>query len=638
MPRPATDRNLHTTAICRFSRSWTALKGCAFGLSQSTILGRATVRLPREFDFGALDGAMARHIDEPVPALPPGTAPEHALLSRLLHWSSALQRKHGIAVSHRFHIAPVNPEPEDGPMPAGALAFRLAAPYVERDAASVALNWASKAVSCFLELGRLSPEDGHEQISLDEAARLLEPFREDGINTYRFLRAADDAGIPVTRILQGLYSFGVDRPSRWLFSSMLDSTSAIAAQVARDKVATANILRRAGLPASRHIRVAQAAQAVEAARTLGFPVVVKPADLDQGAGVAAGLTDEAAVRAAFDHARGLSESILVEKHFDGVDYRVVVLDHQIVQIFAKRPGGVRGDGSSTIAQLVQAAGASQEARRRRRDFRKRMLELDAEALDILAGRDMGPDSVIPDGEFVALRRRSNVSTGGEPVPVAAAAVHPDNAALAIHAAAALRLDFAGVDLIMADISRSWLDTGALICEVNAMPQLSISSPSIYRDVLRIALGDPATIPVWLHLSDTVPPFPDRLLSGAPGGTTLGYASARGIRLNGAAFSGPQPDGFTAARALLRQQPIDAAIVHLTPDDILRDGLPFNRCARAIVETSCLGRREALSRLLLHADEIVAETRIDGLPPDAVMTLRTAPESALADLLTMMQLR
>jgi len=627
------------TAICRFSRNWTALNGCAFGLSQPTILGRATVLLPREFDFAALDRAMARHVDEPVPVLPADTAAEFALLSRVLHWSGALQRSHRIAVSHRFHIAPDTPDPADGPMPAGALAFRLAAPYVERDAASVALNWASKAVSRFLEHGRVSPDDSQEQRSVDEAARLLEPFREDGINTYRFLRAADAAGIPVTRVLQGLYAFGVGRPSRWLFSSMLDSTSAIAAQVARDKFATANILRGVGLPASRHIRVAQAAQAVEAARTLGFPVVVKPADLDQGAGVAAGLTDEASVRAAFDHARGLSESILVEKHFDGVDYRVVVLECQIVQIFSKRPGGVRGDGTRTVAQLVLAAAASQEARRRQRDFGKRMLVLDEEALDILAGRGMDPDSVVPDGEFVALRRRSNVSTGGEPVPVAAAAVHPDNAALAIHAAATLRLDFAGVDLIMADISRSWLDTGALICEVNAMPQLSIvGSPSIYRDVLRIVLGDPDTIPVWLHLSDTVPPVPERLLAELPEGKTLGYASARGIRLNRAALSGPQPDGFTAARALLRQQPIDAAIVHMTPDDILRDGLPFSRCARAIVETSCLGRREALSRLLPHADEIVAEARIDGLPPDTVMTLRTAPESALADIVAMMQLR
>jgi hypothetical protein len=74
-----------------------------------------------------------------------------------------------------------------------------------------------------------------------------------------------------------------------------------------------------------------------------------------------------------------------------------------------------------------------------------------------------------------------------------AQAHPDNLELALKATAALRLDVAGVDLLLPDIARSYQETGGVICEVNAKPQFS--SGLAHRDILQQLLPHQGRIPV-----------------------------------------------------------------------------------------------------------------------------------------------
>src|SRR5690606_32496452 len=99
----------------------------------------------------------------------------------------------------------------------------------------------------------------------------------------------------------------------------------IGTRVARNKAMATHTLRQAGLPVPQHRFVRDADEAVRYATQLGWPVVVKPADLDGGRGVAAGLTSAEAVRKAYAQARKLSSSILLEQHIAGKDYRLIVL-------------------------------------------------------------------------------------------------------------------------------------------------------------------------------------------------------------------------------------------------------------------------------------------------------------------------
>ena len=106
-------------------------------------------------------------------------------------------------------------------------------------------------------------------------------------------------------------------------------------------------------------------------------------------------------------------------------------------------------------------------------------------------------SVVEKGRVLQLRGAANVSLGGTTWDVTCSA-HPDNLALASHAARALRLDLAGVDLLLPDISRSWKETGGTICEVNAQPQFSATSAHL--QVLQRLMVRQGRIPVvgWME--------------------------------------------------------------------------------------------------------------------------------------------
>jgi cyanophycin synthetase len=99
-----------------------------------------------------------------------------------------------------------------------------------------------------------------------------------------------------------LVQLGLGRNLRRIQATLTDHTSAIAIEIAQDKDDTKRVLEAIGLPVP-HGDVAEfAEQAVELAQEIGFPVILKPLDLSQGRGISARLTDEAAVRDAWERA------------------------------------------------------------------------------------------------------------------------------------------------------------------------------------------------------------------------------------------------------------------------------------------------------------------------------------------------
>ncbi len=226
-------------------------------------------------------------------------------------------------------------------------------------------------------------------------------------------------------------------------------------------------MRQAGLPAPNHQAVNDEDSAVRAAEALGYPVVVKPSDKDGGVGVSVGLKTPEAVRKAFRRAREYSRAILVESFIEGRDYRLITLNGQLIWAVERVPGGVTGDGKSTIRQLVDQLNAD-PLRTDGPGGKLRPLLFDEEAAELLAERGMDETTIPTAGARIALRGAANVASGGTPVDVFDQ-VHIDNRQLAERAARAFRLDVAGIDLLIPDISRSWKETGAGICEINAQP-------------------------------------------------------------------------------------------------------------------------------------------------------------------------
>ncbi len=137
-------------------------------------------------------------------------------------------------------------------------------------------------------------------------------------------------------------------------------------------------------------------------------------------------------------------------------------------------------------------------------------------------------------QWVRLRRTANVATGGMPVSVLAQ-VHPDNRLLAVRAAKALRLDLAGVDLLIPDIRRSWRKSGAGICEVNSQPSLGqITSAPVYAQILRRLVRGDGRVPILLVLGA---PAESRCAANIEEalqqrGVCVGCHDVAGVRVNG----------------------------------------------------------------------------------------------------------
>jgi len=410
----------------------------------------------------------------------------------------------------------------------------------------------------------------------------LRALAPTGSNIPHLLAAAKDLGVPVQPVQGQIFQFGYGSKSRRLESTFTDATPHVSAMLARDKQSTASVLRDGGLPVVRHAVAKSVEQASKVAEQLGYPVVVKPADLDGGVAVAAGLTNADEVARAFAEAKKHSRKILVEKHVAGRDYRLTVFNDEMLWAIERIPAGVTGDGRNSIRALLDVANAD-ERRGEGIHAKLKKIALDDEALGLLASLGKTPDSVLHRGEFVPLRRRANVAAGGTPVAVTDL-VHPDNRRLAVRAAQALGLDIAGIDLLIPDIGRSWMEGGAAICEVNGQPQLgSVTSRHLYPYILQNLLEGDGRIPISLVIG-----APDLRAAAqereryAAMGLTIGYHDSTGVYVGGERVAPAGVGLYQVGRALLRDRAVDGLVMDMKNFECLRSGFPFDRCERLIV--------------------------------------------------------
>lgn len=443
-----------------------------------------------------------------------------------------------------------------------------------------ALIWAVSTIWMALRLGPTGNLEEARQSAAARHGQLLERLgrlKLSGTNTLRFLEAAHVADIPVPAISDIYCQFGWGKNQLLAKSSILSTTHTLPVMIARDKFSSSQILRRGGLPASIHELANSWEQARKIAARLGYPLVVKPADLDGGVGVFAGLRNERQLADAWNEASKHGRKILVEQHCEGEDFRLIVIDGTLRWAVGRQPAGVTGDGQHSIAELVEISN-----RDPRRGYHAtaslRPLTLGDEALGLLEEHGCTIDSIIEAGRFVRLRRASNLSSGGLPV-VVTDDVHPDNRALVERAVNLIGLDVAGVDMIIPDIAKSWRDIGGTIIEINAQPQLIAASQThLYGDILRARINGSGRIPTALLLTGQDSGLTARLLErlAEPGFAGVGLAAQGEAYLGGSSIGMSGFSPFQAGQALLMHRDVEALLVVAADDSLLKSGLPFDR--------------------------------------------------------------
>lgn len=463
--------------------------------------------------------------------------------------------------------------------------LRLLVPADEPELAQVALSFAASVLQAAADLGRLPRQQVVERMH-QRYRELREHLRGVGLNqsTLALARAAWARGIPAYRLVKPgqLLQLGQGAKRQRVMETATDRTSLVARNVSSDKFATAGLLRQQRLPTADPRTATSEAQAVAVASVIGYPVVVKPRSLGKGLGVHVDIRDEAALRAAFAEARSHRSGVIVERHVEGDDHRLLVVDGRLVAAARRVPAGVVGDGLRTVRELVAAANADP---RRGVGFERLLvrIELDDEAGRYLSQQQLDAATVPVAGRWVRLRGTANISRGGTAVDVTDT-VHPDNRRLAERAAAVVGLNITGIDFLVPDITRSWREQRCAVLEVNEIPGLRphlVSNPG--RDVAG---------PIVEHLFAEAPGgrVPTLGVSGRPGNTQVhatcrlsaGILAHAGlcVALSTAQGAWVGPDGVALgdvaggrmARDLLLDPAVQAGVFELPPVQLARSGL------------------------------------------------------------------
>ena len=202
------------------------------------------------------------------------------------------------------------------------------------------------------------------------------------------------------------------------------------------------------------------------ARRLGLPVIVKPNSRSQGRGVCKVHNRRefmSATRAVFRQDRVM----VVQRFLTGHDYRIVVLDGDVISAYERLPLSVTGDGVSTIRELVDL-----KQRRFAETGRDTQIRLDDARIPMhLARVALTLDSVLESGRAQTLLDNANLSNGGDAVDVTDE-VHAGYRRLAVDVTREMGLRFCGVDLMVDGAIRdSPVDGRHWILEINAAPGL-----------------------------------------------------------------------------------------------------------------------------------------------------------------------
>lgn len=214
----------------------------------------------------------------------------------------------------------------------------------------------------------------------------------------------------------------------------------------------------------------------------------------------------------------------------------------------------------------------------------------------MAGAGIGMDDVPEQGRFVPLRSAANISLGGTPLSCLSVA-HPDNLELAIRAARLMRLDLAGIDLIIPDIARSWRETGGAICEVNAQPQFTVAEPGSSFNIISGLFEGDGRIPTILVLGGRKEIAAGALVDAfREQGMRLALLDGNATCVDGTALD-VSGGTFEAVRALAGDPAVDAMVIRLDGDDWLTSGAPLDRFDLLLTtQSASAGMRSLLTPL------------------------------------------
>ncbi|MGJ7044741.1 cyanophycin synthetase [Thermoanaerobacterium thermosulfurigenes] len=430
----------------------------------------------------------------------------------------------------------------------------------------------------------INSEDFDFQQELEQIRKVVVEV-ELGPSTMAIKKAAEEASIPVTRVGNGsILRLGYGRYQKMIEGTITQNTSCIAVDIACDKILTKKIIKEYGLPVPEGDVAYNENDAIAIAEEIGYPVVVKPYNGNQGKGVFLNLSNKEELIVAYRNAKNISDIVIVEKHIKGKNYRVLVVGDRVVAVAERIPARVLGDGVHAIRELVEI---ENENPLRGIGHEKPLTKINIDNISqfVLKKQGYNIDDIPQKGVYVYFRESANLSTGGTAVD-RTKEIHPDNIEIAVRAAKAIGLDIAGIDITMENISLPLNRENGAIIEVNAAPGIRMHhypSQGKPRDVAKAIIdmlypkGSKATIPIISVTGTNGKTTTVRMISHIlrTYGYTVGMTSTDGIYVDDVCIYKGDNSGPKSARTCLADKNIDAAVLETARGGIVREGLGYD---------------------------------------------------------------
>jgi cyanophycin synthetase len=284
-------------------------------------------------------------------------------------------------------------------------------------------------------------------------------------------------------------------------------------------------------------------------------------------------------------------TIIVERYYQGNDYRVLVVDGKVVAVAQRVPAHVIGDGRSNLIELVEETNLDP----RRGSGHENMLtriEIDRNSIDILKQQGYRLESIPKKGDICYLKATANLSTGGIAIDKTDE-IHPENIWIAERVAQIIGLDIAGIDITAPDISRPLREVDGVIVEVNAAPGLRMHIHPNEGKSRNVAVP----IVDMLYPPGTSSQIPITAITGTNGKTTttrliahilkktkkvVGFTTTDGTYIGDFLAEAGDNTGPQSATLILNDPTVELAVLEAARGGILRSGLGFNRCDVGVV--------------------------------------------------------
>ena len=269
-----------------------------------------------------------------------------------------------------------------------------------------------------------------------------------------------------------LFSLSSQERTHYFFRTRGDKVSNEAVQIGSDKDETKFWLAKAGVPVPEGKMFGEEIQdesIISYAVSIGFPVVLKPTNGSLGKGVITNIKNGDELRKALFYVRkelGYTE-VIVERYVPGDEYRVYVVEDQVIGAYNRLPANIIGDGIHSIKELIEL---KNQERKKNPRLHSCLIEIDQEILDFIQWEGYSLDSVPEKGKRIFLREKSNVSAGGDPIDVTdqLPIKIKDMAVNAIKAIPGLH--HGGVDIIVGNNSED-KEVSAVVIELNPTAQI-----------------------------------------------------------------------------------------------------------------------------------------------------------------------